>query len=115
MRFSIITQAIIASLAAFASADDCSEGPWAESGIGGVMGGGLVCDSKWSDGETIIGLRAWSAKFQMKAIQFKFSQSGWGPVRGKKPDGSSWMQDEAEWAVGDEVCKYITSLACNSV
>jgi len=112
MRFSLINQALLISLATLALADDnCdaapNEAPFAPSQYAGpAFPGGndpeTKCDSKWTNGETIIGIEVWSAKFQVKAVRFKFSQSGWGPVRGSLPEVVQ-AHDVTEWKASDEV------------
>jgi hypothetical protein len=112
MRFSLINQVFLGLLAALARADDncdATDAPFAASQRAGLPfpGGNdpeTKCDSKWSSGETIIGIEAWSAKFQVKAVRFKFSQSGWGPVRGTIPwSNKVWLHKTKEWGVSDEV------------
>jgi hypothetical protein len=113
MRFSTFGQALLLSLAAFARADDdCDAGskdaPFAASRPAGPdypQGGSpeIQCDSKWTNGETIIGIEAWSAKFQVKAVRFKFSQSGWGPVRGSVPTDKVQEHESKEWKADEEV------------
>ncbi|KAF2677339.1 hypothetical protein K458DRAFT_161679 [Lentithecium fluviatile CBS 122367] len=113
MRFSLLNQVFLVSLAAFASADDncdasATEAPFAASQVAGpAFPGGddpeTKCDSKWSTGETIVGIEAWSAKFQVKAVRFKFSQSGWGPIRGSVPNDNVQAHQVKEWDAGAEV------------
>jgi hypothetical protein len=117
MRFSLVNQAFLVSLAALARADDncdasATEAPFATSQFAGPAwpeaGNPEVhCDSKWSTGETIVGIEAWSAKFQVKAVRFKFSQSGWGPIRGSVPTDKVQAHQVKEWNAGDEVGMYI--------
>ena len=112
MRFSALNQVFLVSLAALARADDnCDatpqEAPFAASQYAGPAfpeaGHPEVhCESKWSTGEIIIGIEAWSAKFQVKAVRFKFSQSGWGPVRGEVPQDKPQAHEVKEWNAGEE-------------
>lgn len=113
MRLSLVNYGLLFFLAAFARADDnCdaapNEAPFAPSTFAGppFPGGNdpeTKCDSKWVDGEIIVGIEAWSAKFQVKAVRFKFSQSGWGPVRGDVPKDSAFEYKKAEWEATEEV------------
>jgi hypothetical protein len=119
MRFSTFGQALLLSLAALAHADDnCDakpeEAPFATSQFAGPAypsegSPEIKCDSHWSNGETIIGIEAWSAKFQVKAVRFKFSQSGWGPIRGSVPTEKIQAHETKEWDAGAEVGMYNTS------
>src|SRR5205807_4930686 len=103
MRFSLLSQAILVSLASFGLADDsCDKGPFAPSSVGGpAFPGGndpeTNCDSHWSTGEIIVGIEAWSAKFQVKAVRFKYSQSGWSPIRGSIPTENVEAHEVKEW------------------
>jgi hypothetical protein len=107
MRFSIFSQAFLVSLAALAHADDnCDASPQEAPFAPSQDDPETKCDSKWSTGETIIGIEAWSAKFQVKAVRFKFSQSGWGPVRGSVPTEKIQAHQVKEWNAGDEVGMY---------
>jgi hypothetical protein len=105
MRFSILKQVVVASLAAFAhGASDCDDGPFAAMTTAGIQHA-AACESKWKSGEIIVGIEAWSAKFHVKAIRFKYSQSGWGPTYGQTP-GVEQAHQAKEWAMEDNVGTY---------
>lgn len=114
MRFHLLSSTVLLALTGFGRADlDCNVGPFAPSAVGGpAFPSGLDpethCDSRWDTGEIIIGIEAWSARFQLKAVRFKYSQSGWTPIRGSIPE-----KEEAhaikEWGAGEEVGMYIRS------
>lgn len=109
MHFSLLGSAVLIGLAGFGSAADnsCEEGPFAGKSMAGIdfppNDPEVVCESKWSDGETIIGIEAWSAKYQLKAVRFKYSQSGWSSVRGSVPTDEFEKHQAVEWSPNDQV------------
>lgn len=110
MRYSLFTSAVVVALAGLGRADDCDTGPFAASQVAGPKfpGGNdpeTRCNTKWQSGEVIIGIEAWSARFQMKAVRFKYSQSGWGDILGSRPDSAEQHQ-QSEWEIADEVGMY---------
>lgn len=111
MRLPVITAGITLLLAALGRADDdcdSKDAPFADSQVAGQTfpsgpDNTVFCQSKWSAGETIVGIEAWSAKFQVKAIRFKFSQTGWGPTLGTVDKFANQAHQVKEWGATDEV------------
>lgn len=89
MKFSLAAAA--ATLAMFGSVSaNCDKGPWISTAAGIPMdknpGYQTWCESQWEDGKIINGIRVWSAKFQIKAVQFRFAGGNWGTRYGQLPD-----------------------------
>jgi len=118
MRFTFFKFAAFVSLASLGWAQDsCDEGSDKAPFAPGLTGGEpfpskwdhqMHFESRWRTGDTIVGIEAWSAKFQLKAIKFKFAMTGWTNTFGTVPDGDPWQHDVAEWGAGEEVgmCLY---------
>jgi hypothetical protein len=90
MHFSLAATTVsLLSLLGLASAN-CEKGPF----ISTLAGVGFdktpdyqhFCDSKWEEGSIITGIRVWSAKFQIKCVQFQFAGGDWGARHGQIPD-----------------------------
>jgi hypothetical protein len=119
MRFSTLSHFVIASLATLGYAGDCDNdprNPFAPSSFAGpAFPPGpdyqTNCHAGWKNQETIVGIEAWSAKFQMKAVRFKFSSGRWTEPFGQVPEVGKGLHytSMAEWAVGDKVSMYNSS------
>lgn len=100
------TKAVLLFCATLAVADDrCVKGPFVKDPPkAGVLPPNPACHTRWDNGEVIVGVEAWAAKFQVKAIRFKYSQMGWGPILGSV---DKWADRHAvgEWKSGEEVSK----------
>lgn len=104
MRLSFVSSAIL-SLAGFSFAveNSCDDGPFAPSVVAGEafptpFDYQVNCETRYASGEVVVGIEAWAARWQLKAVRFKYSQSGWGPVRGTIPEKKDeTMYDQKEW------------------
>ncbi|PVH95051.1 hypothetical protein DM02DRAFT_732094 [Periconia macrospinosa] len=98
------TKAAVLFLATLAIADDrCTNGPFVKDPPqAGRKVPNPACHTQWDNGEVIVGVEAWAAKWQMRAIRFKYSQMGWGEIHGniKDHDGTHAV---AEWKASEEV------------
>ncbi|CAI6340609.1 unnamed protein product [Periconia digitata] len=97
------TKAVLLSFASLAIADSCTEGPFVKDPPkAGVLPPSPACHTRWDNGEVIVGVEAWAAKFQMKAIRFKYSQQGWGPTLGTV-DKHSEYHAVGEWSASEKI------------
>ena len=104
MRFSLATTVALLPFLGFASAN-CDKGPF----ISTLAGVGFdktpapehFCDSQWEEGAVITGVRVWSAKFHIKAIQFQYAGGDWGARHGSI--GDDVTPDERTWKENDTI------------
>lgn len=103
MRF-FVNKAVLLFLATLAIADErCTNGPFVKDPPkAGVEPPNPGCHTQWDNGEVIVGIEAWAAKFQMKAIRFKYSQMGWGAIHGTV-DKYADTHAVGEWKATDQV------------
>jgi hypothetical protein len=94
--------------------DDCDAPPDVAPFAPGTTGGEpfpnppdgeTSCECKWNSGDSIIGIEAWSAKFQVRAIRFKWATYGWSEIYGTKFTGEevAWNHNQTTWDMGDEI------------
>ena len=116
MHISFVRLAMLASFVVFGRAEDgCDDGPDAAPFAPGRVGGQafpaawdyqMSCECRWKGGDSIVGIEAWSAQYQIKAVRFKFARTGWTDTHGDIPDDEAWQHDIQEWNAGEEVCMY---------
>ena len=103
MQFSLVSKAVLLSLLGLANAN-CEKGPFTST-LAGVEFDKIpkhehFCESKWEEGKIITGIRVWSAKFQVKAVQFQFAGGEWGgrygqiPTDDVQPKEKTWKEDD---------------------
>jgi len=94
------------SLAKLGHAAGCDSGPFAPPELYGntdtPIQGTPYCDTNWEQGLVVIGVEVWATKFQMKGIQFTYSDNTKGPVRGQ---AAGDRNQAISWASGDMVKK----------
>ncbi|KAF2644922.1 hypothetical protein P280DRAFT_546334 [Massarina eburnea CBS 473.64] len=91
MRFSLATPAALLSLLSLVNAN-CETGPFIST-LAGIPFDKTAdyehfCVSQWEEGSIITGIRVWSAKFQVKAVQFQTAGGDWGTRYGQIPTNS---------------------------
>jgi hypothetical protein len=94
--------------------DDCDAKPDIAPFAPGTTGGApfpnpadkdTTCECKWSSGESIIGIEAWSVNEHIRALRFKYSTYGWTEIYGTKfKNGEEpWWHNQTTWDTGDEL------------
>ncbi|PVI06100.1 hypothetical protein DM02DRAFT_610062 [Periconia macrospinosa] len=84
---------------------NCDKGPFISTAAGIPMdknpGYQQFCESRWEEGAIITGIRVWAAKFQIKAVQFRYAGDDWGKRYGQLPDLVN--PKERTWNENDEI------------
>lgn len=123
MRFSTTIKAVLVSLATLGRAEeDCDAGidkaPFAPGTVGGEAfpdpaDDQVKCVNRWKDGETLVGIKAWSTRTEITGIKFKFDRTGWTDTHGKTVP-RSWHTKTGEWNAR-QVVRKLRSLYCSDL
>lgn len=106
MKFSLLSAAAATMAMVGSVTANCDKGPFISTAAGIPMdknpGYQQFCESRWEEGVIITGIRVWSAKFQIKAVQFRYAGDDWGKRYGQIPTNDV-NPKEKTWDENDQV------------